>query len=534
MLTWPVSKIKTHFKENKVPVPPNLTNKLDLATSFVTTMAARRIQGKREPSTTKKKTHPKKTQQNKKRKAMDLTGFSAADKRTLLAQLLEDEEREKDTGLGLGSPPNAKKGSKTSATSKRRKVKFAKNTTSRNREGAKSDGGGSGDDGGSGDEWDFDNAGESDEGDQLTGDDDDEGEPHIEQPLSGNEAKAKQFLLNEISSAVKVAVDRAMRDQRGSSDSQQQGRRQGNNPGNFHIFASTNVGGGGGELPEGGIPGYGGGNHQGSVPNFGSEAWRRIPGGRTDAEAIEAYGNLYDVAKRAIYGGLPVPLQAWSKLTHNDRMTSQLNQLDTNSDIFSFSSRGSLRSTKKSISPPKLGNWDDLWNAFDNRARFICVFRPVLAVHTVMDRKTISKLQQTGVDFHEALRWIDKALAHSGTPYGKMGKLDIDVMLELVKATMAPPPYPRPMRATPTPRGKPNRNSPNPQRDRKRCIRELLTKHRSHIITEEICFAYNRGTCNEANSHRDPKDAAKQRKHLCAICGAEHPLIECPDAKLPP
>lgn len=69
-----------------------------------------------------------------------------------------------------------------------------------------------------------------------------------------------------------------------------------------------------------------------------------------------------------------------------------------------------MRTTKKSILPPSIKNWNDLWSAFDNRAKFICVFRPSLAVHTITDRKNISELQKANAPFDTVLQWIDRAM----------------------------------------------------------------------------------------------------------------------------
>jgi len=334
ILTWPMPRIKAFFKQQRVPMPPTLTTKLDMATRLVATMAARRFQGERDLPVRKKKKQPttkKKPKSSRKRK-FDLTTFSAGDKRALLAQLLKDQDQQEDDndgqeddGLGLGSFKGSKSNSKGNLTPRPKKKQGTKKSTGPDGDASGNDEPGSGDDPHSSAS---DQPGESDE--------DDKGDPYFKIPLEGNEAAAKEFLLREISSAVKVAVDEAMRTQKTPGSSQNTGlgtRDAGSNPGtSLHdIFAARdrNEGGGGTVRRDGGSAG----DQNNPWPNRDLESWRRVPNDRRDSEALEAFANLYDVAKRAICGGIPVSLQAWQKMTHSHQMASRLSQLDSNGDL---------------------------------------------------------------------------------------------------------------------------------------------------------------------------------------------------------
>ena len=155
ILTWPMPKIKAFFKQQRVPMPPTLTTKLDMATRLVATMAARRFQGERDLPVKKKKKQPttkKKPKSSRKRK-FDVTTFSAGDKRALLALLLKDQDQQEDDndgqeddGLGLGSFKGSKSNSKGNLTPRPKKKQGTKKSTGPDGDASGNDEPGSGDD----------------------------------------------------------------------------------------------------------------------------------------------------------------------------------------------------------------------------------------------------------------------------------------------------------------------------------------------------------------------------------------------------
>jgi hypothetical protein len=178
-----------------------------------------------------------------------------------------------------------------------------------------------------------------------------------------------------------------------------------------------------------------------------------------------------------------------------------------------------MRTTRKSIAPPSLKSWDDLWSAFDNRAKYICVFRPDMAVHTITDRRHITGLQKANAPYDTVLQWIDKAMATSGSPHGKIGEPDATVLLKIMSSTS---------HASPSPR---DRRRPGKKGARREAIEALMTKHNQHMKDNDYCFNFNRGVCKEKKSHTDRNN---KRQHSCGVCDADHALVNCPSVSLPP
>lgn len=269
-------------------------------------------------------------------------------------------------------------------------------------------------------------------------------------------------------------------------------------------------------------------------PPFHSEPWQRVPGDRTDSAAKKQWRRVNDAAKCAIWKGCPAPLQAWRTVSKETEMWNRLSQLSHSPDqiLLNLGSSEPFKVAKRSRLPPKITNWKELWDAFDNRAATICTFFPQHAADTVTDRAVLVSLRDAGVSHTDAELWANSAIVQANAPCAALGQLDNETLVKLVAAARASP-------RKPAPQGDPSkqlRPSQGPRQSRHQdtpLTRLIFDKQAKFIKENNLCANYNMGICKKTPPHGTDRNPSLANVHKCCVCLQDHPVTKCPTSGLP-
>jgi hypothetical protein len=270
-------------------------------------------------------------------------------------------------------------------------------------------------------------------------------------------------------------------------------------------------------------------------PPFHSEPWQRVPGDRTDSAAKKQWRRVNDAAKCAIWKDCPAPLQAWRTVSKETEMWNRLSQLSHSPDqiLLNLGSSEPFKVAKRSRLPPKITNWKELWDAFDNRAATICTFFPQHAADTVTDRAVLVSLRDAGVSHTDAELWANSAIVQANAPCAALGQLDNETLVKLVAAARVSPRKPTPQ-GDPSKQLRPAQGPRLPRHQGTPLTRLIFDKQAKFIKENNLCANYNMGICKKTPPHGTDRNPSLANVHKCCVCLQDHPVTKCPTSGLPP